>query len=58
MVRKAFKPMSGVKGTTQLVERKPKKKHYKTGDSPERVDNCLHCDKPASKCKGNCYGNY
>lgn len=26
------------------------------GDTQDRIDACLTCKKPASKCKGQCFG--
>ena len=56
MVKKSMNVLIGVNGTTQLSERKYKKKNHKTVDSPEKIQNCLSCNKPASQCKGTCYG--
>ena len=59
MIKKSMNAMSGIKASTQLYERKAKpNKKRPTIDSQERVDHCLTCTKPASKCKGNCYGKY
>ena len=54
--------MKGIKGTTQLdtkVKKKPQQKRgnrYVTVDPPERVEICKNCTKPASMCKGACFG--
>lgn len=44
----------GLKGTTCLVEKKPKKQHL-IGDGVLRRTQCLNCTKPAEECKGNCF---
>lgn len=44
----------GLKGTTCLVEKKPKKKRI-GGDSMTRREQCCNCTKPAEECKGNCF---
>ena len=48
---------SGIKGTTQIDNKynKIKPKRYTT-EPQERVDICLSCKKPASECKGQCFG--
>jgi formate hydrogenlyase subunit 6/NADH:ubiquinone oxidoreductase subunit I len=50
---------NGIKGTTNIPSTKDKKdgKRY-TAEPQARVDICLTCTKPASECKGNCWGNY
>jgi hypothetical protein len=59
MIKKSVKAMSGIKATTQLYETKAKaSRHRVTIDTQDKVDNCLTCTKPASQCKGNCYGKY
>lgn len=47
----------GVKGTTQIDTKKDKatEKRYTT-EPQERVNICLNCTKPASECKGQCFG--
>ena len=34
---------------------KPNKKMF-CGDTQDRIDICLTCNKPARKCKGQCFG--
>lgn len=54
MVRKS---LNAIKVKTVFNERKHKPhKHHETGESQERIDKCLNCTKPASKCKGDCFG--
>lgn len=57
MVRKAFTPLKGIKATTPLTNKKgtPHKQH-KSIDDDNRIKICLACTKPASECKGNCFG--
>lgn len=56
MIKKNNNYLCGVKGTVQVLEKKGKKKAYKTVDSPDKVDLCLNCTKPAKECKGDCFG--
>lgn len=48
---------NGIKGTTQIENKynKPTPKRY-TAEPQERVNICLSCTKPASECKGQCFG--
>jgi hypothetical protein len=55
MIKKAKSFLYGIKGTTQTQNKISKKN--KTGAEPQsRIDICLNCTKPASECKGNCFG--
>lgn len=56
MIRKSFTLLNGVKNTIEIGKPMKKEKHNIGIDPKERIDNCLHCTKPASECKGNCYG--
>lgn len=49
----------GIKGTTKIRTSRARgdEKRYTT-EPQDRVDICLTCTKPASACKGNCWGNY
>lgn len=42
----------------QLKRQSTPHKHHQTIDSEEKVNICLTCKRPASECKGNCWGNY
>ena len=57
MIKKAKNISKGVKVKTQLYETKsaPHKKH-RTQESQDKIEICLSCTKPASQCKGNCFG--
>ena len=56
-MKKSFNPQKGIKVKTVFNETKhtPHKKH-RTPESQERIDICLSCTKPASECKGKCFG--
>ena len=58
MIRKALNPTKGLKGTTQTYQKKNKKEHNIGIDSPEKIQICTNCTKPASECKGTCFGRY
>jgi hypothetical protein len=59
MMKKSKSLVRGVKGNTPKSHRTHKPhKHHHTIDSEERVNVCLSCKKPASECKGNCFGKY
>lgn len=48
---------NAVKKTSKKVslKYKPNQKYY-GGDKQDRINICLDCTKPASKCKGECFG--
>ena len=57
MVRKSLNAKSGIKVKTNLGECKSNgQKDRLPKESPTKIKNCLNCDKPVEKCKGNCYG--
>ena len=55
MIKKAINILKGVKGTAQTNTRLSSP-HKKVGEKQSRIDICLSCTKPASECKGNCFG--
>jgi phosphopantetheine adenylyltransferase len=56
MIKKAKNILRGVKATTDFSREHRPHKHHRTIDSQDKIDTCLNCTKPASKCKGDCYG--
>ena len=57
MIRKSLNTSKSIKGSTDFNESKPiKRKSRFSEESQQEIYNCLHCKKPASECKGNCYG--
>ena len=58
MYKKSKQILKGVKGTidTTPVKVKKHKRNRYTAEPQERVDICLTCTKPASECKGKCFG--
>ena len=57
MIKKTKSFFYGIKGTTQTQNKISRKN--KTGGEPQsKIDICLSCTKPASECKGNCWGSH
>jgi hypothetical protein len=55
MIKKAKNIIYGIKGTTQTHSRLSSP-HKTVAEPQSRIDICLSCTKPASECKGNCFG--
>ena len=55
MIKKARNFLKGIKGTTQTNQRLSTP-HKTVAEQQERIDICLNCTKPASECKGKCFG--
>jgi hypothetical protein len=58
MIKKSLNALSGVKVKTAYETKSKIKERPYTIDQKEKVNICLNCTKPASQCKGNCFGNY
>lgn len=57
MIRKKLNALNGIKVKTSFSETKNNSyKQHRTIDSDEKVNICLNCTKPASQCKGDCFG--
>lgn len=56
MIKKSLRATNGVKATTVLSDRQHKPYTHKGSDSEEKIKMCLNCTKPASQCKGDCFG--
>ena len=56
-MKKALNALYGIKVKTNTYEHKhtPLKSH-KHKESKKRIEICLNCTKPASECKGDCFG--
>ena len=55
MIKKSKNYLKGVKGTTQTNQRLSSP-HKKVAEPQSQIDICLNCTKPASECKGKCFG--
>lgn len=55
MIKKSIKVLQGIKGSTQTAQR-VSSPHRTVAEPQSRIDICLSCTKPASECKGNCFG--
>jgi hypothetical protein len=56
MIKKTLNPTNGLRGTTQTYQHKKGKERNVGIDSPDKIKNCLGCNKPEKECKGACYG--
>ena len=55
MIKRTIRPYEGIKTFVDVEEKKQKPKKY-TKEPQSRINTCLNCTKPASECKGKCFG--
>lgn len=58
MIKKSLNAHYGIKVNQNFSSKPFSEKRVSTVDKQERVDICLTCTKPASQCKGTCFGRY